>query len=313
MRITLYFIIMVMTAFFLYMQFANIVFQNPSPFTKVIAHRGASGFAPENTLAAFDLAVEMKADYIELDLQMSKDGELIVIHDPSVERTTNGSGLIQDLTYEEILQFDAGSWFHQQFSGEKVPTLKEVLDRYVGEIGLLIELKEPYRYPGIEQKLAMELTPYLDQKGENSSIVVQSFDIESVQLFHEYAPTIPIGIVISKDNFQGVEQLSDFAIFADFISPSKGVISNRFIQTTEMLELETYPWTIKNQEMYKWLYNIDVNGIITDYPNYENKSERYMNYISTALIICLTIPFATVSLMEMVVYLWNRRGWRKKR
>lgn len=106
-----------------------------------VAHRGATGYAPENTIAAFDLAVEMKADYIEIDVQRSKDGELVLIHDTTVDRTTDGTGKVGDLTFEQLRSLDAGSWFGEQFEGEKIPTFDEILDRYHGKVGILVEMK----------------------------------------------------------------------------------------------------------------------------------------------------------------------------
>src|SRR5215472_9877353 len=94
----------------------------------VIAHRGASGHAPENTLAAFQRAVELGAQFIETDLQLTRDARLVAIHDDVVQRTTNGKGRVQELTLSEISQLDAGKWFDRDFSGERVPTVDEVLE-----------------------------------------------------------------------------------------------------------------------------------------------------------------------------------------
>lgn len=107
-------------------------------------------------MAAFEKALQMKADYIELDVQMSKDGELVIIHDTTVNRTTDIDSelpvAVKNLTLAELRKLDAGSFFAPQFAGERIPTFEEVLDRYKGKIGMLIELKEPARYPGIEEK-----------------------------------------------------------------------------------------------------------------------------------------------------------------
>ena len=94
------------------------VSHNAAKHTMNIAHRGASGYAPENTMAAFDKALEMKADYIEIDVQLSKDGEVVLMHDAMIDRTTDGSGTVDDYTLEELKQLDAGSWFGPQFAGE---------------------------------------------------------------------------------------------------------------------------------------------------------------------------------------------------
>jgi len=114
----------------------------PKGAVNVIAHRGASAYAPENTLAAFALAAEQGADWFELDCTLSKDGEVIVIHDDDVERTTGGTGKVADLTLAELKALDAGSWFDPKFAGEKLPTLGEALDLAKGRIGVYIEIKD---------------------------------------------------------------------------------------------------------------------------------------------------------------------------
>lgn len=108
----------------------------------VIAHRGFSGQAPENTLASFQKAVELGSDMIELDVRFSKDGQVVVIHDDTIDRTTNGRGKVADYTLKELKQFDAGSWFAPQFSGERIPTLKEVLELVKGKVLVNIEIKD---------------------------------------------------------------------------------------------------------------------------------------------------------------------------
>ena len=174
----------------------------PSKFINV-AHRGASGHAPENTIAAYDLAVKMKADYFEVDVQRSKDGHLVIMHDTTVDRTTDGSGSVKDLTLAQLKQLDAGSWFSSAFAGEKIPTLEEVLDRYRGKgIKILIELKNPSLYPGIEQQVVEALTKRnLDKRKDK--VIVQSFDLESVQRFHQLLPTVPIGVLASYGDYRG--------------------------------------------------------------------------------------------------------------
>src|SRR5690606_11528357 len=119
---------------------------------KVTAHRGASAYAPENTMAAFEMALEMGADGIELDVQMSRDGHLVVIHDPTLERTTDGSGLVAQYTLAELRRVDAGAWFDERFRGQRIPTLAEVFELVRGKALLNVELKVmPVRYPGIEE------------------------------------------------------------------------------------------------------------------------------------------------------------------
>ena len=132
--------------------------RTPAAGPLIAAHRGASKYAPENTMAAFRLAETMGANFIELDVRATRDGRLIALHDETVDRTTNGKGRAGELTFGEIRRLDAGGWFSPAFRGERIPSLEEVLDRFGGGIGLILELKQPSAYPGIEQALARLLT-----------------------------------------------------------------------------------------------------------------------------------------------------------
>ncbi|WP_347551491.1 glycerophosphodiester phosphodiesterase family protein [Pseudalkalibacillus hwajinpoensis] len=239
--------------------------------TLTIAHRGASGYAPENTMAAFEKAVDMKSDLFELDVQMSKDGELVVIHDTSVDRTTNGSGMVKDLTLDELQSLDAGSWFGEEFAGEPIPTLGEVLDEYRGKTGILIELKSPSLYPGIEEKVAEELRERNMDKPNNNKIIVQSFDHESVQTFNSILPSVPTGVLVGYSS-TGIsdEALNEFATYAEYVNPSKSMINVNLVDRIHELGMETHPWTVRDLESAESLLNAGVDGIITDYPDYVN-------------------------------------------
>ena len=123
-----------------------------------IAHRGASALAPENTIAAFERAVELGADVIELDLHMSQDGELVVIHDDTLDRTTDGSGPVHHRSLGELMRLDAGRWFGEGFAGQRIPRLDEVLDRFAGKVPLALEIKAGSTFfPGIEEKVVSAL------------------------------------------------------------------------------------------------------------------------------------------------------------
>ncbi|WP_028785041.1 glycerophosphodiester phosphodiesterase [Thalassobacillus devorans] len=234
-----------------------------------IAHRGASGYAPENTMAAFEKAVDMKADMFELDVQMSKDGELVVIHDTTVDRTTDGTGSVKNLTLEELKSLDAGSWFGETFAGETIPTLGEVLDEYRGKTGILIELKSPSLYPGIEQKVADELKARKLDKPENEKIIVQSFDHESVRKFHDILPEVPAGVLLGY-NPDGIsdEQLERFQKYADYVNPSKSMIDASLVERIHDFDMKTHPWTVRDRESANFLLEVGADGIITDYPDY---------------------------------------------
>jgi len=149
---------------------------------QLIAHRGDSKHAPENTLAAFQKATAVGADWLEFDLQMTKDGALVVIHDETVERTTNGSGAVKDLTLAEIRSLDAGN-------GERVPTFEEVLTlAKQAEIGIMPELKSPHLYPGLETKVVEAVT------GANytQQTIIQSFDPLVLEAVNALDPNLKV-------------------------------------------------------------------------------------------------------------------------
>ncbi|MGH7411421.1 MAG: glycerophosphodiester phosphodiesterase family protein, partial [Candidatus Methylomirabilis sp.] len=152
-----------------------------------IAHRGASALAPENTMAAFEKAIELGADVIELDLHLTRDGELVVIHDDTLDRTTDGRGPVHGRSLEEIRRLDAGRWFGQAFAGERIPTLSEVLDRFAGKIPLALEVKAGSAFfPGIEERLVSALRHH----SAVEQTAVASFDHFALKRLKEIEPTL---------------------------------------------------------------------------------------------------------------------------
>ncbi len=235
----------------------------------IIAHRGASAYAPENTMAAFAKGVEMGADYIEFDVQMSKDGIPIIIHDNSLDRTTNGSGHISAYTLEELKTLDAGSWFGKEFAGETIPTFDEVLDQFGGKINILIELKYPELYPGIEEKVAHALKEYNLVKTNSDEIIIQSFNHASVKKSKELLPEIPHGVLVGKDwKYVSDTQLEEFATYAYYFNPYFKIATAELVERVHLANMTMFPYTIKNQSDANKLYKLDVDGIITDYPEY---------------------------------------------
>jgi len=237
-----------------------------------IAHRGASGHAPENTIAAFDKAFEMKADYIEIDVQMTSDGRLVAIHDTTIDRTTNGTGSVGDYTLEELRQLDAGSWFGEKFAGEQIPTFEEILDRYRGKIGILIELKSPELYPGVEEKVADALIERNMHKPNNKKIIIQSFNHASVQKSKEHVPNIPHGVLTGLSWADVTdEQLTEFAAYADFFNPNMNIVTHELVGKVQDKGMKMYPYTVRTQEQADNLFELGVDGIITDFPEYVYK------------------------------------------
>jgi len=236
-----------------------------------IAHRGASGYAPENTMASFQKAFDMGADMLELDVQLSRDGHAVIMHDSDVERTSNGRGEVGALSLQELKSLDAGAWYHTNYSGETIPTLEEVVERFGGEIGLLIELKLPSRYPGIEEKVAEVLkrkAPEASRPQDVSRmIMVQSADTDSLRRFHALMPEVPLGIVVTSSKELSKERLQEFSSFAGYINVSVKLVSRSLIRKIHEAGMKTFVWTIRDVLQIPFLMESGVDGIITDYPD----------------------------------------------
>lgn len=161
--------------------------------TKIFAHRGSSGSHPENTIVAFKEAERAGADGIEIDVNMTKDNELVVIHDQTVDRTTNSKGRVIDFTLEEVQKFDAGSWFSEEFTEERIPTLKEVLHLVQDNKLLLnIELKNVgIHYPQIEEKMIKEIEDY----DLEDQVIISSFNHYSLKKINELNPKLECAIL----------------------------------------------------------------------------------------------------------------------
>lgn len=233
-----------------------------------VAHRGATAYTPENTIAAFDLAVDMKADYIEIDVQRSKDGELVLIHDTTVDRTTDGTGKVGDLTLEQLRSLDAGSWKGEQFAGEPIPTFEEILDHYHGKIGILIELKAPELYPGIEEQVAAALIERNLHKPQNEKIIIQSFNFESIKKMDQLLPKVPIGVLTSNRADTTLEALQEFSTYADWFNPGYGIVTEELVNQVHSLGMQIGSWTVRSQEAADFLFEMGVDAIISDYPDY---------------------------------------------
>jgi len=221
----------------------------------LVAHRGASAYAPEHTMAAYRLAFEQGADYLEPDLQVTKDGVLICLHDLTLDRTTNvrevfpdrhrdevvNGQVVQrwyasDFTLEEIRQLDAGSWFDPSFAGAQIPTLDELIEFAMGRAGIFPETKSPEVYGALgldmERLLVGELTHHnLLEPGAHPAtpVIIQSFSPESLQVLrHELGVQLPMTLLIgggaAADEWLSAEGIERACEFADGIGPSKGLL-----------------------------------------------------------------------------------------
>lgn len=237
--------------------------------TVVVAHRGAAGYAPENTMAAFELAYRMQSSMIELDVQRSLDGELVVIHDLTLDRTTSGTGEVRMHTLAELRSLDAGSWFGGEYSSQQIPAFEEVLAHYSGKnIGFLIELKAPELYPGIERQVADSLIKYGYDKMGPGQVVVQSFNHESMATFHDMLPAVPTGVLIEDPADLENEKLDEYRTFASYVNPHIYTVEHSLVRQIHARGMKIYAWTLRSREEADYLLDLGVDGIITDYPDY---------------------------------------------
>ncbi|MFC4006445.1 glycerophosphodiester phosphodiesterase [Nonomuraea purpurea] len=236
-----------------------------------VAHRGASAYAPENTIAAFELAGRQRADLFEVDVQETKDHELVLMHDTTLSRTTDVEkvfpGLspwnVGDLTLDQIGKLDAGSWKSGEHADEPVPTLGETLREMRGSgMGLLLEIKSPELYPGIEARIAAELRRNSDWLTPGR-LVVQSFNWESTRKFHKLLPDVPIGLLGTPST----AQLPELAKFADQINPPHASITSAYVRRVHNLGMDVLTWTVDDPAVMRRLMTYKVDGIITNKPD----------------------------------------------
>jgi glycerophosphoryl diester phosphodiesterase len=231
---------------------------------KVIGHRGAAGHAPENTLISIETALKQCVSGIEIDVQLTKDGQLVIIHDFTVNRTTNGIGEINSLTLNEIRNLDAGSSFNPQFKGELVPTLDEVLEIIPKDKILNIELKHiTYKRKNLEQKVIETLTRY--DRIEN--IIVSSFDHSSLLLVNQINPNIKTGLLTCSHLLDPWNYIQENKLNIYSIHPSYEFVTKEYVSKIQEKGYKVYCYTVNDEETGDTLDKMGVDGIITDYPD----------------------------------------------
>lgn len=239
-----------------------------------VAHRGASGHAPEHTMTSYQMGEKMKGDYIEIDLQMTKDGHLIAMHDETLDRTTNGTGQVKDHTLEEIKKLDAGSWFNEKYPEKanpeyedlKVPTLEEVFQKFGKNASYYIETKSPEVYPGMEEELLELVDKY---KIDKDKLLVQSFSPDSLLKMNQIDPSVKL---VQLMWYTSPAALSDTELktikkYAIGIGPNSAMIDQEYVQKTIKNGLEIHPYTVNEKEEMEKLIEWGVTGIFTNFPD----------------------------------------------
>ncbi len=226
----------------------------------VIAHRGGRQWAPENTMAAFRKSLEAGADGIELDIHKCKTGELVVIHDETVDRTTDGKGFIKDMTWNDLRKLSAGKG-HADFQDEHLPLLSDVLALVDGKMLINIEIKNaPVAYPGIEDDLIALLKGYK----RKDKILVSSFDHEVIRRFHTKMPEVAIGFLDSCI----MADIGDYAskLGAKAWHPGYGDIRADAVSQAHQSGLAVNVWTVNGNKNWAEAISMGVDGIVTDDP-----------------------------------------------
>jgi Glycerophosphoryl diester phosphodiesterase len=227
----------------------------------LIAHRGASGHAPENTLAAFKKAVSLGATFIETDLQLTRDTRLVAIHDETVNRTTNGKGAVHDMTLAEIRRLDAGSWFGSEFAGERLPTLDEILDfAKKHDVVFYLELKPAGSWGG-EHALISNLR----ESGQIARTVVISFDASILAAVRKIEPTLMTALLYDGQIEKPLERALEvgarqLAVRGDLVTPWLLIAARK-------KDLQVVCWTINHSAHMRLLMSAGVDGIMSDYPD----------------------------------------------
>ena len=222
----------------------------------VVAHRGAAGRAPENTLASIRAAIEDASDWVEIDVQETVDGEVVVIHDSDFMKLAGVDLKVWDGTLEQIRDIDIGSWFDPQFSAERVPTLAEVLEEAKGKTRVVIELK----YYGHDQQLEQRVVDIVEQLGMTDEVAIMSLKYEGVQKIRALRPDWTIGLLSAK----AIGDLTSLDV--DFLAVAMGMASPGFVRRSHEQGKQVFVWTVNDAVSLSRMMSLGVDGVISDEP-----------------------------------------------
>ena len=244
-----------------------------------IGHRGASAYAPEHTFAAYDLALDQGADYIEIDLQMTADGVLVAMHDKTLNRTADAPegvpkrfcrGLVSKKTLEQIKMCDVGSWFSPEYAGQRIPTLEEIFELYGTSVNYYIETKNPEAAPGMEEELLRLMEEYdlTEPAEENWQVLIQSFSAESLQKIHEMNSELPLVQLYWAGTSKSIQRdLDAVSAYAVGIGPYKKDVDAALVEAAHEHCLAVHPYTVNTVEEMQDLISLGVDGMFTNNPD----------------------------------------------
>jgi glycerophosphoryl diester phosphodiesterase len=230
----------------------------------IFGHRGACAYAPENTLESFQLAFDQGADGIELDAKLSADGEVVVIHDATVDRTTNGHGRVASHRLVDLRALDAGSFFSEKYHGAKIPTLQEVFEAF-GKKGIInVELTNYY---GPRDDLAEKVCGLVRKHSLQNHILLSSFFAYNLKKAGQILPDVPRGL-LALDGWKGIWARSFGFMFGEYqaLHPNLKDVNRQQVQRVHRLKRRIHVWTVNAPEEIRSMRELDVDGIITDDP-----------------------------------------------
>ena len=239
-------------------------FLDPGGRTWVIAHRGFSGRAPENTVAAIREAIAIGADMAEIDVTLTADNRVVVIHDETLQRTTNGSGNVADHSFDEIRSLDAGSWFASQFAGEKVPTLDEVLDTVKGQILLNVEIKSE----AVDRGISDEVAAAIKARGMTDQVIVSSFSPTALEQMHAVAPEIRTAVLYNPELQRGEDPVEIVhGLGASVFNIRGSRLQAKMLRSCREHGIPVGVYTVdKPRKMKQWVKK-GIDAIFTNYPD----------------------------------------------
>ena len=230
-----------------------------APGFMVIAHRGASSYAPENTLAAFDLAIRMGVSHIELDVHSTIDGHIVVIHDETVDRTTNGSGPVTSHPLVALAELDAGSWFEGRFAGERIPTFADVLERYKGRVHIHTEIK------GHSADLSRRTADLVRRHGMAEQVTITSFQRTRLEETRAYAPELPTGWLVGEVSDAMVAEARAMGLTQ--LCPRANTMNPELVHRLHAEGLVVRAWGVATEDLMRQVVKAGADGMTVNFPD----------------------------------------------
>jgi len=253
------------------------------PQPTIFAHRGASAYAPENTLTAFELALHQGADAIELDAKLTADGEVVVIHDPSIDRTTSNSGRVKDFTMSDLRKMEVGSNFDAAFRGEKIPALDEVFAAFGQLTFINVELTN---YTSLTDELPEKVASCVKDHKLECRVLFSSFNPIALKRIHLLIPEAPLGL-LALPGAKGALARSWVGRIVPYVSlhPNLKDVSLRLVERTHKKDFRVFVYTVNRKENMKRMFRMNVDGIFTDDPILARRVVRELDPIPRDLSV----------------------------